>query len=205
MMPRLLLSGSSWRGGPAGRATAKLSDKLFPFLLTVDAAAHLLSAVLEYQPALAPWLCCFRLQWVIFNPSIQSVSRNRRRNIRHMLTSAPRRCGGVCPSSCWDNPCPSVQDRIRKVCSEWLAITPQASGLHRRGRAQGAKSLPPLCSPAGSWTTACIVQRDRRRDSSLSWVSFRQTSSTAVLGVPQRHGLSHNSHTGAEAFGVRVP
>lgn len=172
----------------------------------MDAAAHLLSAVLEYQPALAPWLCCFRPRWVIFNPSIQSVLRNRRRNIRRTLTSGPRRRGRVRPSSCWGNPCPSVRDRIQKVCSECLGITPQAGGLHRLGRTGGTKSLPPpLCSLTGSWATACAVRRARRRDSILSWVSFRQTSSTAVLGAPQRHRLSRNGRTGAEAFGVRAP
>lgn len=154
----------------------------------------------------APRLCCSRPRWVIFNPSIQSVSRNRRRNIRRTLTSGPRRRGRVRPSGCWGNPCPSVRDRIQKVCSECLGITPQAGGLHRLGRTGGTKSLPPpLCSLTGSWTTACAVRRARRRDSILSWVSFRQTSSTAVLGAPQRHRLTCNSRTGAEAFGVRAP
>jgi len=172
-MPRLLWSGSSWRGGPAGRASARLSNKLFPVLLTVDAAAHLLSAVLEYQPVLAPRLCCFRLQRVIFNPSIQSVSRNRRRNIQHMLTSAPRRCGGARPSSCWGNPCPSVHDRVRKVCSQCLGV---------RG-------------PTASWATARHVQcrGDRKRDSILSQVSFRLTGSRAQHA--QRHkAIPQQSH-----------
>lgn len=122
LMPRFLWSGISWRGGPAGRAMVRLSNKLFPFLLAVDTAAHRLSTVLEYQPALVPGLCCFRSQWVIFNPSIQSVSRNRRRNIQHMFTSAARRSGGVCPSSCWGNARPSVQDCIPKMCSDCLGI-----------------------------------------------------------------------------------
>lgn len=157
LMPRLLLSGSSWRGGPAGRAMARLSNKLFPFLLTVDAAPHQLSAVLEYQPALAPWLCCFRPQWVIFNPSIQSVSRNRRRNIRHMLTSAPRRCGGVYPSSCWGNPCPSVLTTSERCAqSAWASPHKQVVSTDWAGLGQQSPFLPSAAQKGhGQWHVQC--------------------------------------------------
>lgn len=190
-MSLLLLSGSSWRGDPAGRATVRLSKKLFPLLLTADVAAlWQLSAALEYQPALAPGLSCFRRQWVTFNPSIQSLSRNRRRNIRHMLTSAPRRHEGACPSSCCGNPRPSVHDCIQKVCSERLSIAPQAGDLPcvRAPRLGAAKSLSPFCSSTGSWATACAVQREWRRE---PIVSFRQTSSAVASGAPFTPQQSH--------------
>lgn len=147
------------------------------------------SAVLEYQPALAPGLSCFRRQWVTFNPSIQNLSRNRRRDIWHMLTSASRRHGGVCPSSCCGNPRP-VHGCIQKVCSEHLSITPQAGELHcvRAPGLGAAKSLSPFCSPTGSWATACAVKRDWRREPILP---FRETSSVVASGTPFTPQQSH--------------
>lgn len=95
VIPGFLLA-PSWEGWPCrqsqGEAPTGCSHSCSARLFSAG-AAHLFSSVLEYQPG--PWLSWLRLQGVIFNPSIQSVSRGRRRSIRHMLTSAPRRAGGV--------------------------------------------------------------------------------------------------------------
>lgn len=167
---------STWlvpgRAGPAGRARVRL-PKAAPIL----AASQPFSAVLEYQPE--PWLCCSRLQGVVFNPSIQSVSRNRRRSIRHMLPSAPRRAGG-CPSSCWGDPCPSVlpQPRPKGVL--------RVPGHHPTSR--GCPFLPSAASRG--MDKGVTGQRHCRRDSILSWSSFSWISSTAGLGAPQGHSFS---------------
>lgn len=77
----------------------------------------------------------------VFNPSIQSVWRDRRRSIRHMLTSAPRRGGRVSQGILV---LLSSHSHVQKVCSGCLGVTPGAGELHEQ-----VLSFPPLCSQQG--------------------------------------------------------